>query len=177
MNRELAALRRAFRLAASGKHRLIAPAQVPVIEMYPEATARQGFVDYDDFNALLAHLPAPIDDVVRFAFHSGWRRGEIVSLRWSDVDCARGVVRLRSEHSKSKTARELPITGTIAGVIARRWSARLVDTTEGPTVCDVVFHRDGAPVLDFRGAWDKTAKAIGRPGLLFHDLRRSAVRT
>jgi integrase len=173
VNRELAALRRAYRLAVSGKHRLITPAQVPTIEMFPEATARQGFVDYDDLQALVSNLVAPVDDIVRFAFHSGWRRGEIVSLRWADVDRARGVVRLRPE---SKTARELPITGTIAAVIERRWSARLVNAPEGPKVCDVVFHRDGAPVLDFRGAWAKAAKAIGRPGLLFHDLRRSAVR-
>jgi len=176
VNRELAALRRAYRLAARGKHRLITPAEVPTIEMFPEAAARQGFLDFDDFQALLAHLPAPIDDIARFAFHSGWRRGEIVTLRWPDVDRARGVVRLRPEHSKSKTARELPITGTIGAVIERRWSDRLVNTSDGPRVCDAVFHRDGEPVLDFRGAWRKATKAIARPGLLFHDLRRSAVR-
>ena len=176
VNRELAALRRAFKLAVSGKHRLIAPPQVPTIEMFPEAAARQGFVDFEDFQALLAQLPTPVDDIVRFAFHSGWRRGEIVSLRWSDVDRAHGVVRLRPEHSKSKTARELPITGTIAAVLERRWSARLVNAPEGPKICDLVFHREGEPVLDFRGAWAKACAAIGKQDLLFHDLRRSAVR-
>jgi integrase len=32
-------------------------------------------------------------------------------------------------------------------------------------------------VRDFRGAWTKVTEAAGVPGLLFHDLRRSAVRS
>jgi integrase len=39
-----------------------------------------------------------------------------------------------------------------------------------------VFTRNGKAVSDFRGTWDKITAAAGCPGLLFHDLRRSAVR-
>ncbi len=39
-----------------------------------------------------------------------------------------------------------------------------------------VFNRNGKPVSDFRGTWDVITNAAGCPGLLFHDLRRSAVR-
>jgi len=42
---------------------------------------------------------------------------------------------------------------------------------------DFVFTRPcGKPIKDFRGIWDKITLAAGCPGLLFHDLRRSAVR-
>lgn len=34
----------------------------------------------------------------------------------------------------------------------------------------------GEPVGDFRAVWAALVKAAGCPGLLFHDLRRSAVR-
>jgi hypothetical protein len=39
--------------------------------------------------------------------------------------------------------------------------------------CQAVFHRHGKPVRNFR---DTACKAAGLDGLLFHDLRRTAVR-
>jgi integrase len=41
---------------------------------------------------------------------------------------------------------------------------------------EFVFTRGGKLVKDFRGAWERAITAAGCPGLLFHDLRRSAVR-
>ena len=35
---------------------------------------------------------------------------------------------------------------------------------------------NGEPIRDFGGSWDGLTKAAGVPGLLFHDLRHSAVR-
>ena len=44
---------------------------------------------------------------------------------------------------------------------------------EGHRVVGAVFHRDGEPIRDMDDAWRTACKAAGKPGALFHDLRRS----
>jgi integrase len=39
-----------------------------------------------------------------------------------------------------------------------------------------VFNRSGKPITDFRTAWAVATKAAGVPDLIFHDLRRTAVK-
>jgi len=45
-----------------------------------------------------------------------------------------------------------------------------------PHLSDYLFTRGQAPIEDFRMSWDLACDAAGVPGLLFHDLRRTAVR-
>lgn len=40
----------------------------------------------------------------------------------------------------------------------------------------MVFHHDGSPIVDFRKAWYAATKRAGLHGIVFHDLRRSAIR-
>lgn len=53
----------------------------------------------------------------------------------------------------------------------------LVQCVAGKPANAAVFTRsDGKPVRDFRETWANACKAAGVPGLLFHDLRRTAAR-
>jgi integrase len=172
VNRELAALRRAFRLAVRQKRISVAP----TITMLPENNARQGFVEPATFHEIAEHLTAPLDDVAHFGYLTGSRKNEVVTLAWSNVDRTRGLITIVREHSKNAEPRIIPLTPALAAIIERRWKARTITHPSGTVLADLVFHRDGRPVGSFRKAGASACKAAGVPGLLFHDLRRSAVR-
>src|SRR5918996_2415809 len=53
---------------------------------------------------------------------------------------------------------------------------RLFQKDRNVRVAALVFHRDGAPLGDFRKAWATACAAAGIPDKLFHDLRRTAAR-
>jgi integrase len=170
INRELAALSRAFRLAMKQK-RL---STVPSVELLKEAAPRQGFLDPAEFHRAAQHLDDDLADFARFGYLSGWRKGEIQRLTWVDVDRVGGRITLRREHSKNGEPRVLPLVGDLAGLIDRRWRGREYRTGDGGSaLTPYVFHRGGRPIGDFRKAWATACRSAGVGGTLFHDLRRS----
>jgi len=172
VNRELAALKRAMTLAVE-QDRL---SSAPKIKMLAEAAPRQGFVNPADFDAIVEALPDYLKDLARFGYLTGWRVGEIITLECSDVDREGRRITLRREHSKNGQPRVIPFVSTLAEIIERRWAAREYRRPAGLGIARLVFHRDGRPIRDFRIAWRNACEAAKVPALLFHDLRRSAVR-
>jgi integrase len=172
LNRELAALKRAFRLGIEQE----CITHAPVIKLLAEHNAREGFVEPGMFAEITKRLPEPIDDIARFAYVTGWRKQEVLTLRWSDVDLDTRRIRLRRENSKNEEPRVIVLTGDLLALVQRRWVARQYRTKTGTALSALVFHRGGRPIVDFRDAWAEACRAAKMPGLLFHDLRRSAVR-
>jgi len=172
INRELELLRRALRLAHD---RQLLPS-IPRVRVLPENNTRQGFFERPDLEAVVTALPAYLQDFTRFAYLTGWRKGEIISLRWTDVDRDGGAIRLRPEAAKTGRGRTVMLEGDLAELIDRRWEARLFEKGGNLRVAGLVFHRDGGPVGDFRKAWATACQAAGVPDRLFHDLRRTAAR-
>jgi len=165
VNRELAALKRAFTLAVRARK----VSEAPHIAIPREDNARQGFLTHAEFERLHAALPDDLKDVVEFLYLSGWRVGEARSLEWRDVDVEQMVVRLRIENSKTKKPRVLPLRGELAEIIQRAKATRSPD-------CSFVFRRDGHALGLFRKSWASACKAAGLGHILVHDLRRAAVR-
>ena len=169
---ELATLRRAFRLGA----RVGLIGHVPVVPTIAPDNARKVFFTRPEFLAVRARLPEVVADVVTFAYYTGWRKGEILTLEWRHIDQAAGVVRV--EHTKNREAREFPFAAVpeLAAMLARRRGlAELLET--GGEAVPFVFHRQGQPIKDFADAWRRACREAGLEGRrILHDFRRTATR-
>jgi integrase len=99
----------------------------------------------------------------------GWRHEELLALRVRQVNLAAGTIRLEPGTTKNSEGREVSMTLPVKALLSQCIHDKCPD--------ECVFTReDGKPVRDFRGAWTNACAAAKVPGLLFHDLRRTAAR-
>ena len=166
INRETSALSRMFHLAIQCGRLTYKPIFPKRLEENPP---RQGFFEHDQYIKVRQQLPAAYQDVLDFAYYSGWRRNEILYLTWDEVDLAGGVIRLAPLRSKTRTGRVLPISTPLRAVLERRGDLR--------TPGDVrVFRRDTVTVRAWRYALRDACRRAGLPHRLLHDCRRTAAR-
>jgi integrase len=78
--------------------------------------------------------------------------------------------------TKNGEGRAFPITSAVRALLERRQEYTRRCERAQTRIIPLVFHRKGQPVQSFRRTWAEACKKTGLPGLLFHDLRRSAVR-
>jgi integrase len=193
INRELAALKRMFHLAIQCTPPKVG--QVPYIPMLKESNTRKGFFEHDEFLAVRDALPSHLKPLVTFAYHTGWRSGEIRKLTWDKVDLKQGIIRLDPGETKNEEARMIYLIDELMEEMKALHSNRRLG-------CPYVFHLNGQPIGEFRKSW-KTAcidagicevakdeegkpivikdrkgneKVVKIPTKIFHDFRRTGVR-
>jgi integrase len=138
--------------------------------------------DYDlysreEIDALVRHAISEQDAaILATAAMTGLRRGELVALRWRDVDFARQAIRVRGNYShgeivtpKSGKVRVVPMVPEVAQHLARLGQRRRFSGDDDPVFTnDVGGHLDGSAIRRRYAAACKRARL--RP-LPFHSLR------
>jgi integrase len=182
INRHLAILRRGFNLAARETPPLVV--RVPNFPLLKVAPARAGFFSPAEYRALMGELEPHAQNVVAFAYQTGCRHGELLQIRWSQVDLDERSIRLNPGETKNKSPREIPLTKDLH----QRLTAMLMTRNDLFPECPWVFSRAGKQIKDIRGAWEgasKRAAAVcpslwdsdrNRHARIFHDLRRTGAR-
>jgi integrase len=117
-------------------------------------------------------------DAIMLAMLTGARRGEILSMRWGDVDLEEGIWLKPAELTKGRDEHRLPLSAAVVTLLRQREA----ELSVGGKVA--VLRNDSAPV--FRGAgskthtnrleahWRELRAEAGLTDLRFHDLRHSA---
>jgi integrase len=177
INRELGRLHRAFTLGMDSTPPKVT--RVPKIPKLEENNVRKGFFERDDFVRLRSELPIHLKPLVTFAFETGCRKGEILGLRWDQVDLIERIIRLEPGETKNDEGRTIPImSDELFKMLVEQKKLR---DDQWPA-CPWVFSFRGGQIKDFRGAWDEASKRAGlvdlngKPLRVFHDLRRTGVR-
>lgn len=177
VNRELAALRRGFRLAA--RQHLVA--SVPYFEIVCENNQRKGFFERAEFEAVRNHCPDYFKPVVDTAYYTGWRKEEILTRKNRHV--VDGNLILERGETKNGEGRIFPLDSIpeFKEVIEKQLAAnrelghklgRIVEWLFPDPRGNQIGGKDG----EIRDVWKKALAAAGLPGKLFHDFRRTAVR-
>lgn len=182
VNRELAILKRIFNLAIWQEQL----ARRPKITMLKESAPRSGFFEADQIASVIAHLPADLQPVIAFAYHTGWRlASEVLPLEWRNVDLKAGEVRIDAGASKNGEGRVIYTSAALRKVLETQQQANDALKKAGH-ITPLVFWRMVAetrggekkpqPIVSLNKAWKKACRAAGLPGRIPHDLRRTAVR-
>jgi integrase len=169
---EMSTLRRCLRLQWKRNRLLV----LPTFPMPAKGKARQGFFTAEEVERLCGVLPPHAVNAVRFAWETGWRRGEIFGLRWEDVNLESGVIYLSD--SKNGEGRQLPFgeSEVLARIIReQRASASAFELRRGRRVTHV-FHYKGRHLPEgLKRCWKAACRRAGLEARLFHDLRRSFI--
>jgi integrase len=103
--------------------------------------------------------------LVLVAVSTGARSGELLALRWPDVDFERRLAVLHD--TKNGDRRAIPLAGLALEELKRRSKVRRIDT-------DLVFANPDGVATFPRKAWKKALQAADIENFRFHDLRHTA---
>lgn len=173
INRDLAALRRAFKLGM--KAGIIS--KCPDFPKLKESAPREGFLDYADHEKLKAHahelwlraiLACAFLGMRKSEIVGNWRRKFVDGLKVRQIDLLARQIRLGI--TKNGDRRLVPMTQEAYTLLSA--------CCAGKNPNDWVFtHADGSQVMDFRKRFARLKREAGvRPDLLLHDNRRSMAR-
>jgi integrase len=201
INRSISGLRRMFNLALEdGTLR-----EIPHFPMLKEATPRQGFFERQQYESLSEALSDYLRLPLALGYYTGMRLGEVLSLDWNQVDFIADNINLRAGETKNDDARAIPIVPTLRVLLKEQFAKRQPECPyvcfridrNGRSVKIESFRKswysacvkaglgEMVPAVDsagqlvhapLRGPRSKAKQVMTYKGMIFHDLRRTAVR-
>lgn len=179
VNRYLAALSPVLSMAA-GEWQLIETNPLSKVKKFKESTGRVRFLSEKERDALLdacrASKNTMLYPIVMLAVSTGMRQGEILSLRWKDVDFVHS--RILLEETKNGDRRQVPLLGAAMDELrkldhtAKSVKVRALNDPGEELVFAGKAGQSDLPYI--RGAWEVAIEQAKLSNFRFHDLRHTA---
>ena len=173
VNREVAALRRLLNKGVEWG--MLARNPAARIRLLPEPRGRTRFLSLDEAKRLLEVSSRHLRPILVCALETGMRRGEIMNLRWSDVDMKNRVIHIGQ--TKNGVTRYVPLSNRLHSVLStlpRRLGTDNVFTGELKVGKGQQIGIPGKPFHDVRTSFENACSKAGIENFRFHDLRHTA---
>jgi integrase len=189
VNREMSCLHHLFSKAFEWEMVEQSPFERGKSLMLKENNERVRFLNDDEIQRLIENSAPHLRDIIICAINTGMRRGEILSLKWSQV---RGGFIYLQKGVKTKERREIPINDDLDILLKRRkaqqhskgatvikWDKNKVVRLEGNPIehknsaSEYVFTYKGKRVKNIKKAFQTALKNAGITDFRFHDLRHT----
>jgi len=164
VNRELACLKTIFNKAVKNERAERNPAQG--VKLLRENNERDRILSPEEYFRLLAQCSPHLKQIVKVAYHTGMRQGEILNLTWARLDLKEGFIKLVPENTKTNEGRLVPLNEELMEMFK--------EMPRGlPGV--KVFTFQGKPLSYIKVGFVKACKRAGIEDFTFHDLRHTAI--
>ena len=161
VNREIALIRNAFNLAIEWGYIESNPtARFPLLR---EPEGRVRYLTVDEIARLFGECPEWLRPIVITAIHTGMRRGEILELRWEDVDLEKCQITIPQEKTKTRKSRVVPVNGVLYNTLR----------SLGPKKGYVFTKKNGDRYREIKESFNAAVKRAGIEDFRFHDLRHT----
>lgn len=141
------------------------------IKLLHEENTRTRVMTEKEEERLLKHSPDWLRPVIQAATLCGLRRGELLGLRWADIDQDRKLVFVSAE-SKSHKGREVPIIPELEALLGGLTQAIGKDGRE-PFVFIDASSKEALKADTVAAAFERAVRNADIRDLHFHDLRRT----
>jgi integrase len=170
VNRYLAALSKVLTVAVK-EWQWLPENPMSKVSKPSESRGRNRFLSEEEIGRLLEACSQSanpyLESIVRIALISGMRLGEIMGLRWSDIDFDQQTICL--EKTKNDDRRILPLIGELESIFKK-----CSTYGSGGYVFPARHSASLQPIASIRSAFQKSLQDSGIENFKFHDLRHTA---
>jgi integrase len=164
VNREIALLKTIFNKAIKNGKADCNPPQG--VKQLKENNERDRVLTQDEYDNLLTHCPGHLKPIVKLAFHTGMRQGEILNLAWGQLDLREGFIQLRPEDTKTNESRLVYLPSEMLEIF--KAMPRGLPGVK-------VFTYAGKSISSIKRGFTTACKKAGIENFTFHDLRHTAI--
>lgn len=133
------------------------------VKMFRENNQRMRFLEREEINKLLDNADGYVKNIIIVAINTGIRRGEILKLKWRDIDLNNSMIYLND--TKNSESRQVPINNAVRTALIK---------TEKHKDSPYIFCKPtGQPRFDIRKSFLQAQKKSGIMNFRFHDLRHT----